>query len=156
MIKTVKDESGYSLVEVMVAIMLLAIAIIPMVSMFDAGLRAAVVGSNYDRARAIVGEEQEEIQALPFRVDPNPPVDSVVEIYPPGATTPCTGTMPAGFNCQVKTTYVSVGSTGVIDDPNARAMLKIEVAVTWDGGNSSYTTTGLVSKETRCAIAAEC
>ncbi len=155
MVKKLKDEGGYSLVEVVVAIMLLSIAIIPMVSMFDAGLRAAVVGSNYDRARAIAGEEQEEIQALPFKIN-GAPADSVVEIYPPGATTPCTGTMPAGFNCQVKTAYVSVGTTGVIDDPNARAMLKIEVTVAWDGGSSSYATTGLVSKETRCAIAAEC
>lgn len=156
MVKSLKNESGYSLVEVVVAIMLLGLAIIPMVGMFDAGLRAAVIGSNYDRARTIAGEEQEEIQALPFRVDPNPPADSVVEIYPPGATTPCTGTMPAGFGCDVTTTYVSVGPSSVDDDPNARVMLKVEVLVTWDGGNKSYTTTGLVSKETRCAIAAEC
>jgi prepilin-type N-terminal cleavage/methylation domain-containing protein len=156
LIERIKNEAGYSLVEVMVAIMLLAIAIIPMVGMFDAGLRAAVIGSNYDRARALAGEELEETQALPFRVDPNPPVDSVVEIYPPGATTPCTGTIPAGFGCQVKTTYVSVGASSVNDDPNARTMLKVEVTVTWDGGGKSYTTTGLVSKETRCAIATEC
>ncbi len=154
MVKKLKDEGGYSLVEVMVAIMLLSIAIIPMVSMFDAGLRAAVVGSNYDQARAIAGEEQEEIQALPFRRDGSPD-DSVLEIYPPGATTPCTGTMPAGFGCQVKTAYVSVGTTGVINDPNARTMIKVEVTVTWSGGGP-YKTTGLVSKETRCAIASEC
>jgi prepilin-type N-terminal cleavage/methylation domain-containing protein len=156
LIKRLKDQGGYSLPEVMVAILLLSLAIIPMVSMFDAGLRAAVVGSNYDQARAIAGEEQEEIQALPFRVDPNPPKDSVVEIYPPGTTTPCTGPILAGFGCQVKTTYVSVGPSSVNDDPNARTMLKVEVTVTWDGGNKSYTTTGLVSKETRCAIEAEC
>ena len=34
-----KSESGYSLVEVMVSIMILAIAIIPMVGMFDLGLK---------------------------------------------------------------------------------------------------------------------
>ena len=82
MTKRLKDESGYSLVEVMVAIMLLAIAIIPMVSMFDAGLRAAVLGGNFDQARAIAGEELEEVRALPFRIDGSP-ADSGVEIYPP-------------------------------------------------------------------------
>ena len=64
------------------AIMILAIAIIPMVSMFDAGLRAAVMGSNYDRTRATANGELEEIRALPFRVNTNPAADSVVEIYP--------------------------------------------------------------------------
>ena len=33
------EESGYSLVEVMASIVLLSIAIIPMVAMFDVGLR---------------------------------------------------------------------------------------------------------------------
>jgi prepilin-type N-terminal cleavage/methylation domain-containing protein len=154
-VKNLEDESGYSLVEVMVAIMLLSIAIIPMVSMFDAGLRAAVVGSNYDRGRAIANEELEEIRALPFRVTPNPPVDSVVEMYPPvngptaGGPVACTGPMLAGFGCQVETTYVSVGSSAVTADSSARTMLQVSVTVTWDGGSTSYSTTGLVSKGTR-------
>ncbi len=54
MINRLRNETGYSLVEVMVAIMLLSIAIIPMVSMFEAGLRVAVLGSNYDKARALL------------------------------------------------------------------------------------------------------
>ena len=59
-----RSESGYSLVEVMVAMMILAVAIIPMVGMFDAGLRAAVAGSNYDGARALANEKLEGIRAL--------------------------------------------------------------------------------------------
>ena len=62
--KLVSDEGGYSLVEVIVSIMILAIAILPMVSMFDAGLRAADEGSNYDTARALANEKLEEIKAL--------------------------------------------------------------------------------------------
>lgn len=150
-----KEEGGYSLVEVVVAIMLLSLAIIPMVGMFDAGLRAAVLGSNYDRARAVANEELEEIKALPFRVD-GAPSDSVVEIYPPvngpsgGGPVSCTGSMPADFGCQVETTYVMVGASSVIADPSARTMAEAEVTVSW-GGGKSYTATGLVSKETRCA-----
>ena len=37
-------QSGYSIVEVMAAIMILILAILPMVGMFDAALRAAVLG----------------------------------------------------------------------------------------------------------------
>jgi prepilin-type N-terminal cleavage/methylation domain-containing protein len=148
LIERLEDEAGYSLVEVMVAMMILAIAIIPMVSMFDAGLRAAVLGGNYDRGRAVAVEELEETRALPF----SGTASSVVDIYPPGAgPKACTGSMPAGFGCQVETTYVSVGSSAITPDPTARTLLEVEVVVTWDGGSTSYTTTGLISKETRCA-----
>jgi prepilin-type N-terminal cleavage/methylation domain-containing protein len=153
LIKRIKDESGYSLVEVMVAIMLLAIAIIPMVGMFDAGLRAAVVGSNYDRARAIAGEELEEIKALPFRIDqPAGVVDSAVEFYPPangpspppGGSTPCSG-VGAPFTCQVRTAYLNPAT--LAEDGAARTMMSVQITVTWSGGGP-YTTTGLTSKET--------
>jgi hypothetical protein len=30
-------------------------------------------------------------------------------------------------------------------------MMEVEVSVTWSGGSGSYTTTGLITKETRCA-----
>ncbi len=157
-IRPIGDQTGYTLVEVMTSIMLLAIAIIPMVSMFDAGLNAAAKGGNYDRARAIAGQELEEIRALPFRVDPNPPVDSAVEFYPPvngpsgGAPVACTGPIDAAYDCLVETTYVSVGSSSVSPDSSARTMMQVRVTVTWDGGSASYTRTGLISKETRCAI----
>ncbi len=150
MLNRLKNEAGYSLVEVMVAIMILAIAIIPMVSMFDAGLRAAVLGGNYDRARAIANEELEEIRALPFRID-GAPVDSVVEFYPPGTTTSCTAPIATGFTCQVQTTYVRLDSSSVVADSSARTMLEVKVTVTWDGGSKSYLATGLISRETRCA-----
>lgn len=137
--------------------MILAIAIIPMVSMFDAGLRAAVVGSNYDRARAIAGEELEEIKALPYRIDiPTGVVDSAVEFFrpangssppsgPPAGSTPCSAPIAAPFTCTVRTAYLN--PTTLAEDATARTMMSVKVTVTWSGGN--YTTTGLVSKETR-------
>jgi prepilin-type N-terminal cleavage/methylation domain-containing protein len=147
-----KGEAGYSLVEVMVAIMILALAIIPMVGMFDAGLRAAVIGGNYDKARAIAGEELEEVRALPYSSpDPEPAsgtANSVLEIYPPGMRT-CTGPIEAGFGCEVQTTYVSTGPLAIERDPSARTMLEVTVTVRWDGGSEPYSITGLVSKETR-------
>ena len=145
MIERLREESGYSLAEVMVAIMILTLAIIPMVGMFDAGLRAAVLGGSYDKGRAIANEELEEIKALPFKRDPNPPADSVVELYPPG-TTACTGAMEAGFTCQVQTTYASLSASGITPDASARTMMQVTVTVSWSGGSNSYTITGLVSK----------
>ena len=61
-----KGESGYSLVEVMASIMILAIAILPMVGMFDMGLQTATRGSNYDKSRALANLKLEEAKSLPF------------------------------------------------------------------------------------------
>ena len=61
-----RGESGYSLVEVMVSIMLLTIAIIPMVAMFDMGLDAATRGSNHDIARALAKKQLEQAQSLSY------------------------------------------------------------------------------------------
>jgi prepilin-type N-terminal cleavage/methylation domain-containing protein len=61
-----REESGYSLVEVMISIMLLAIAILPMVGMFDMGLTSATAGSDYDKARTLANLKMEEAKSLPF------------------------------------------------------------------------------------------
>ena len=50
----------------MVAIMVLTIAIIPMISMFDMSLKVATKGSNYDKARALANLKLEEAKSLPF------------------------------------------------------------------------------------------
>ena len=64
--KRLKNEAGYSLVEVMVSIIILAIAILPMVGMFDMGLNSATAGSQYDKARALANLKLEEAKSLPF------------------------------------------------------------------------------------------
>src|SRR5829696_5432233 len=64
--KRLRDESGYSLVEVMVSIMILTIAILPMAGMFDMGLNSATSSSNYDKSRALANLKMEEAKSLPF------------------------------------------------------------------------------------------
>src|SRR5215217_6842329 len=64
--KRSREESGYSLVEVMVSIIILTIAILPMAGMFDMGLNSATAGSNYDKARALANLKMEEAKSLPF------------------------------------------------------------------------------------------
>jgi Tfp pilus assembly protein PilV len=61
------DEEGTEdVVEVMASIMLLTIAILPMVGMFDMGLNSATAGSQYDKARALANLKMEEAESLPF------------------------------------------------------------------------------------------
>jgi prepilin-type N-terminal cleavage/methylation domain-containing protein len=134
MVSRLKNESGYSLVEVLAAIVILAVAILPMVGMFDAGLRAAVLGSNYDQARALANEELEEVRALGYEEANN--------AYPP-ADSPNSCTDPVGdtFDCEVTTEYQTLEGGAIVD--GSGAMMKVTVEVTWD--NNSYETTGLVA-----------
>ncbi len=118
------------------AILLLGLAIIPMVGMFDAGLRAAVLGSNYDQARALANERLEEVKALPYE-------DAVSRYTPGSAVTRNRGT----FEYTTATTYVALDgsrASGLTPDTKAQTMMRVEVEVEWDGGKS-YSTTGLVS-----------
>lgn len=148
MIKLIKNESGYSLVEVMVAIMLLAIAIIPMAGMFDAGLRAAVLGGNYDSGRALANKQMETAKNLSYA--------DARDKFPVNSSTPSTATgvyvssnqtdgdFP-NFTYKVRKAYVTLGPTGITEDATASTMMNITVTVNWGSGNE-YSTTGLVSK----------
>ena len=46
--RRLREESGYTLVEVMVSIMILAIAILPMAGMFEMGLNSVTASGSYD------------------------------------------------------------------------------------------------------------
>ena len=131
-------ECGYSLLEVLAAIMILSLAILPMIGMFDAALRAAVLGSNYDKARALANEKMEEVRALPYE-RPGAAADSVTERYPPSR--PVTGTEGI-FVYTVRTNFVDATFSDPGTSPPTPQM-RVEVEVEWQG--KSYTTTGYVS-----------
>ncbi len=149
--KLLKNESGYSLLEVMVAIMLLTIAIIPMVGMFDMGLRVATQGSDYDKARALANKQLETARNLPYT--------TVRDDFPSGTGAPPETGLSAGaiessnqtdvefpdFTYRIRKAYARTNATQVIEEPTAKSMMTITVTINWGGGRS-YTTTGLVSK----------
>ncbi len=141
-----KGESGYTMAEVLVAIIILTVAIIPMVSMFDAGLKASMKGSNYDKVRMLANERLEKVRALPYnKTSPAGVNDSAVEIYRPG--NPVTGTSGA-FSYTVTTTYWKESGGTLVPDASdntiVKPMMRVVVQVTWAGGNS-YTTTGFTA-----------
>ena len=148
MIERLKNESGYSLTEVMVAIMLLTIAIIPMVSMFDMGLKAAAQGSDYDKARALTNKQMETAKNLSYQ--------DARDKFPVSSSAPGTDTGVyessdqtdadyLGFTYRVRKAYAKLGPTEITEDASARTMMKVTVTVNW-GGGKSYSATGLVSK----------
>jgi prepilin-type N-terminal cleavage/methylation domain-containing protein len=156
--KLLRDESGYSLVEVMVAIIILAIAILPMVGMFDAGLRASTEGSNYDRARALANEKLEEIKALSYR-DPDSlagsPANSILEKYKPvnepstaagglGPGSPVTGARGL-FTYTVTTRYVQQDFSTPPTTPIRTSFVKVDVQVSWQGNSITVTSVRVVN-----------
>lgn len=140
MIKRFVDESGYSMVEVLAAIVILSVAILPMVGMFDAGLRAAVLGGNYDQARALANEKLENVEALGY--------GEAAEKYDPAAdqtTAPFIGS-EEGFDYEIETQYARLDpDTDSIVTDSSGTMLWISVRVSWDGGSKDFQTTGLLA-----------
>ncbi len=149
-----RNESGYSLTELMVAIFILTAAIIPMASMFDVGLRAASMSSNYDRARALANEQMERAKSLPY---------AEARDKFPGTTTTSydgSGKVEVGdqkdpeyddFRYDVVKQYVEPiapadGTTTTNLEPTDtdEKMVRITVTVRW--GDNDYTTTGVVAE----------
>lgn len=127
------------MVEVVVAIMLLSLAILPMVGMFDAGLRAAALGGNYDTARALANDKLENAKAVPL--------SDALTRYPEGVTTPCDPAPPVGspLTCEVQTEYMRLTPSGIELASYETTMVQVTVTVSWDTGGP-YTTTGLISR----------
>lgn len=132
------EETGSSIVEVTVAMVVLTLAIVPMVGMLEAGFRAATSSGEYDAARALAGSELEEARALPYN-RPGGAADSAVERYaPPGPPV----TTEDGFTVSVQTSFVDGELSRAVG--SSTGQMRIEVLVEWEG-DRSYSTTGYVS-----------
>jgi prepilin-type N-terminal cleavage/methylation domain-containing protein len=163
--KRMREESGYSLVEVMVSIVILALAILPMVGMLDMGLQSATRGSNYDKSRALANLKLEEAKSISyanlessFPVSPSTPNSS--GYYDSGFITAGAGF--TNFQYRIQKQYMrqpskAPGSTSepflpcdsTSTDPTIACspgtdLTRVTVTVRWADGNE-YTTFGLVS-----------
>lgn len=122
-----RRESGFSLVEVMVAIVVLTVALIPMVGMFEAGLRAATTSGDYDRARACATQRLEQAKSLPYEAVRTGLQGGVCE--------------PSGLVYTVVTRFVGQDLQNTGHD---QGLMRVTVTVAWEGG--SYSATGVVSE----------
>ncbi|MGH3087322.1 MAG: type IV pilus modification PilV family protein [Rubrobacteraceae bacterium] len=122
-------EAGYSLIEVMVAIIILAVAILPMASMFDAALNASQTGGDYDKARALAHQTLEEIRALDY--------ERAAEKYAVDAPPSCAS---GKFTCSVDAEFVD---GNLQPDGDSRSRLLVAVEVEWDG--KTYRSNALVT-----------
>lgn len=159
--KTLEEQMGYSLVEVLVSIVLLSIAIIPMVAMFDTGLKSATTGSNYDKARSLVNKQLERAKSLSY---PNArsqfPGTTTTTYNSSGVVTINDNVDPdpeySAFRYDVKKEYVKptlkTGSTDTMyfaSSATDQGMVRITVTAKWGGGSfndKSYSAAGTVAK----------
>ena len=148
-----RGEAGYTLVEVMVSILILSIAIIPMVGMFDMGLTTATRAGNYDEARALAEKQLEKVQSGSY-----PSVRSSFPSGCPGGvavfgtadgvsnSTECVDAEFPDFSFDVQKRFLeppdSDGDFAPSDED--RGLMRIEVTVRWDGG--PYSVTGLKTR----------
>jgi Tfp pilus assembly protein PilV len=125
----VYSENGYSLIEAVVAILILAIAILPMASMFDSALTASQTGGDYDKARTLADRTLENIRALDY--------ERAVEEYEAGMLSDCAS---GEFSCGVEAEFVD-GNLSPTSASKSRMIFTVEVE--WDG--KTYETSGLVA-----------
>jgi prepilin-type N-terminal cleavage/methylation domain-containing protein len=123
-----EKESGYSLVEVLAAIVILTVAIIPMVGMFDAALRAVSTSGDYGVARACAGQKLEQVRSLPY--------ETVSGGLPGGSCE------PSRFSYAFHEEFVNAELQEIQGD---QGLTRVTVTVSWDGGDS-YAATGVVSR----------
>ena len=167
--KRLREESGYSLIEVMISIVILTIAILPMVSMFDMGLNTTGVGSKYDKARTLANEKLEQAKMLPYEtVRTNFPSQAASGKGAPNGSNSITSSsvtnaldpqVPQGFCYVVTKQYLnqpplnpgtSSQSFNNSNDVNDTGLLKVTVRVSWSGNlntcnTNPYETSGVVA-----------
>ena len=126
-IKCTTRESGYSLVEVMVAMVVLTVAVVPMVRVFEAAIQAADASGDYDAARTCAIQKLEQVKSLPYETVEGGLQGGVCE--------------PSGFGYTIATQPIGADLGG----GSGEGMSMITVTVEWDGENS-YGVSGVVSR----------
>jgi Tfp pilus assembly protein PilV len=161
--KRLRDEHGYTLVEVMASIMIMTLAILPMMAMFDMGLHSATTGSNYDKSRTLANLKLEQAKNMSF--------DTFEDSFPEPTGTPnsCgSGCFQsdwmadegepywddnfASFEYRVEKQYMMQPSTAPANpsedfgtSSTATDLIKVTVTVRWANDNE-YSTIGLVTR----------
>jgi prepilin-type N-terminal cleavage/methylation domain-containing protein len=127
-ISPTKSAAGYSLVEVMVAMVVLTVAVVPMVGMFDAAIGAADASADYDKARTCAVQKLEHLKSLPYEAVEGGLQGGVCD--------------SSGFRYTIATESID---TDLGDGPGEEGLTMVTVTVDWDG-EDSYVVSGVVSR----------
>ena len=112
----------------MVAIVVLTVAILPMVGMFEAAIRAANASGDYDEARTCAVQKLEQVKSVPYETVEDGLQSGVCE--------------PSGFGYTIAAQ--SIG-TDLRDGSGDEGLSRITVTVNW-GDRNYYSVTGVASR----------
>jgi len=112
----------------MVAMVVLTVAVVPMVGMFEGAIQAAKASGDYDKARMCAVQMLEQAKSLPYETVEGGLRDGVCR--------------PSGLAYTIAAQ--SIG-TDLDDGSGEEGLSMITVTVDWDGGNS-YSVSGVVSR----------
>ena len=159
-VKRLREEAGYTLVEVLASIVILAIAILPMFAMFDTGLKSATRASNYDKARALANKQLDQAHSLSYGTVrtsfPNAPCtfDNNGLCQVGNLEVPAAEDDPDGdgvgefdpFRYTIRKQYVEPSGNGFVNADDDTGMMQVTVEVGWGGAafnGVTYTATTL-------------
>jgi len=111
----------------MVAMVVLTVAVVPMVRVFEAAIQAANASGDYDAARTCAIQKLEQVKSLPYETVEGGLQGGVCE--------------PSGFGYTIATQHIGADLGG----GSGEGMSMITVTVEWDGENS-YGVSGVVSR----------
>jgi Tfp pilus assembly protein PilV len=112
----------------MVAMVVLTVAVVPMVGMFDAAIGAADASADYDKARTCAVQMLEQSKSIPYEAVEGGPKAGVCN--------------PSGFAYTIATQ--SIG-TDLGEGSGEAGLMMVTVTVDWNGDNS-YVVSGVVSR----------
>jgi hypothetical protein len=112
----------------MVAMVVLTVAVVPMVGMFEGAIRAANASGDYDEARTCAVQQLEQVKSLPYETVEGGLQGGVCK--------------PSGLAYTIAAR--SIG-TDLGDGSGEEGLSMITVTVEWDSGNS-YSVSGVVSR----------
>jgi len=111
-----------------VAMVVLTVAVVPMVGMFEEAIRAANSSGKYDEARTCAVQKLEQVKSLPYETVEGGLQGGVCE--------------PSGLGYTIAAQPIS---PDLGDGSGEEGLSMITVTVDWDGGNS-YDVSGVVSR----------
>lgn len=138
-----KDERGFTLVEMMVAVLVMAVAFTPLAAVFWSGLRTADIAAKRTSGFSIATKEIESLHAVPYSDLGFYYTQSPASWKNYTTVLTCSsGTCPSNPPVQPTTTVPATSQTGFISYTIARYIYWLgATAVTPPGGESPTTTT---------------
>lgn len=140
-----RSESGFSLIEVLAAVVLLSIIAVGLSAATIGGIRSNTTSRQITAATSLVHDKMEEFRSLNLARDFTPGLDPA-DLVPGTHIDPGNPLSPLGFGGgQFIRSWVITG-----DVPNLH-LSKVEVTVTWEGpGVTSFTGVTYVCRTNTC------